>query len=532
MKLPIIPILVAGTLLSLVVYLFNVSRSGRLTLDVPKVMRLADIDGIETEVAVAPDANRYAVIASGDLWLLNAASGDRKQLTRTPEPEIFPNWSPDGRQITFTRGADTFAVNPDTGIEELFRAGATWLSWSSTSRTTFVRDRGLWVANPNDQNGQPLVQADPQADIAIQTPRFSPDALQIAFIKSQLGLRGEVWLVDVPSGMSRPLISDRVAENAVDVGWIVEGRNLAYLTDRAGAYSIWYVDLAESEILPLTQPLVTVSLARIGMAVSKDRLVVPRHFVDSNIVLSDGTTAVANSDKLEFQPAVSPDERLVAYTVAEENQFEIWTAGISGDKPTFRTLGREPRFGANNYEVIYTHADLTGNTDIWKIDIRNGSAERVTDADEIDLSADWSHDGRTIAFASGRGDNLSIWTIPSSGGKRLRINDAGYAPRYSPDSRSILFWNQKAFWTMDADGRNAREIYKGVETPIAGAWSPKGPAFMVDGEIRTATETLFAITDRTLFPQFDVLRDGRFVVAPIDIRETGLWSIDLTYKEN
>jgi hypothetical protein len=71
-----------------------------------------------------------------------------------------------------------------------------------------------------------------------------------------------------------------------------------------------------------------------------------------------------------------------------------------------------------------------------------------------------------------------------------------------------------------------------VDTPIAGAWSPKGPAFLVDGEIRTATETLFAIADRALFPQFDVLRDGRFVVAPIDIRETGLWSIDLTYKEN
>jgi hypothetical protein len=28
-----------------------------------------------------------------------------------------------------------------------------------------------------------------------------------------------------------------------------------------------------------------------------------------------------------------------------------------------------------------------------------------------------------------------------------------------------------------------------------------------------------------------MLPDGRFVLAPIDIRETGLWAIDLTYKE-
>jgi hypothetical protein len=29
-----------------------------------------------------------------------------------------------------------------------------------------------------------------------------------------------------------------------------------------------------------------------------------------------------------------------------------------------------------------------------------------------------------------------------------------------------------------------------------------------------------------------VLQDGRFIIAPIDIRETGLWAVDLTYKEN
>jgi hypothetical protein len=34
-----------------------------------------------------------------------------------------------------------------------------------------------------------------------------------------------------------------------------------------------------------------------------------------------------------------------------------------------------------------------------------------------------------------------------------------------------------------------------------------------------------------VWPGFDVLPDGRFVVAPIEVRETGLWAIDLNYKE-
>ncbi len=521
MRLPIIPFVVAVTLLAAVWYLFTATRSNSRTLDVPRLTRLADIEGVETEISITTDGARLAVISSGDLWVLNLTDGQRKQITMTPESESFPNWTPDNKRITFTRGANTFAIDPETGSEELFRSNAAFLSWSQTSRTTFVRDRALWIANPGDRDEKKLIDADMISDVNIRAPRFSPDAMQIAFIKTQLGIRGEIWVVDVLSGMARALVIDRPAENPLDVGWINDGKDLAYLTNRAGAYSVWYIDFAESTINPLTQPLVTIPLARIGMAVSKDRIVVPRHFVDSNIELSDGTV-IANSEKLEFQPAASPDGTRVAYTIADENKFEIWTTGIKGEKPAFRTLGREPRFSSNGFQIVYTHTDLTGNDDIWKLDIRNGSTERVTDAEEIDVAPDWSPDGQSIAFSSARGGAISIWTTPASGGKRLRINDAGYAPRYSPDSKSILFWRGAALWTMDAQGTNLREIARDVIEPVAALWSKsrQGPAFF-----------LKLPGSRLAWPGFDVLQDGRFVYAPIDIRETGLWAIDLTYKE-
>jgi Tol biopolymer transport system component len=531
MRLRIVPFVIAATLLTAAWYLLTATRADHKTIDVPRLTRLADIDGIETEVAASPDGNRYAVVASGDLWVLNIVTGARYQLTRTPEAESFPAWTPDGKRITFTRGSDTFAVNPDSHSEELVRKNATSLSWSMTNRTAFVRDRALWITNPDGLNDKKLVEADHAPDISIQGPRFSPDSLQIAFVKTQLGLRGEVWVADATSGMARAVVADRAAENPLDAGWINEGRDLAYLTNRGGGYALWYVDFAKSTINPLTPALMSMPLARVGMAVSKDRIVMPRHFVDSNIVLSDGSS-VAASDKLEFEPAASPDGSRVAYTVAAENKFEIWTADLNGGKPAFRTIGREPRFSANSYQIVYTHTDLEGNADIWKLDIRNGSAERVTDADEIDVAADWSRDGRSIAFASARGGAISIWIIPASGGKRLRINDGGYAPRYSRDSKSILFWDREALWTMDADGRNTRRVVGDLIQPGVGVWCPKGPAFFADGEIRTVNEKLFSGGGRLMWPGFDILPDGRFIIAPIDIRETGLWAIDLTYKEN
>jgi len=112
--------------------------------------------------------------------------------------------------------------------------------------------------------------------------------------------------------------------------------------------------------------------------------------------------------------------------------------------------------------------------------------------------------------------------MPSSGGKRLRLNEGGYAPRYSPDAKSILFWNRQALWTMDADGKNPREAVRDLFFPVAGAWSPSGktPPFLGKPPV-----------DFPVWPGFDVLRDGRLVLAPIDIRETALWAIDLTFKE-
>ena len=497
MRLPIIPFVIAVTLLTAAVYFFfYANASDRRVLDVPQVNRLADFEGTETEIAIAPDGDRYVVIASGDVWLWKISTGDRRRIVETPEAEFFPAWTPDGRRVTFSRGADTFTLNPETNEEQLLKANATWLSWSPTGRIVFVRDRALWLADPNGRNEREIVKADANFDITIQTPRFSPDSIQVAFIKSVLHLRGEVWSVNVLDGSARPLVSDRAMENPSDVGWVVDGRHLVYMTNRAGAYSLWHIDFTESLILPLTQPLVQMPLQRIGIGVWKDRIVVPRHFIDSDIVISGGPP-IAHTDDIEFQPAVSRDNKLVAFTVVKDNDFQVWTAGIDGSNAEFRTVGREPRFSPNGFEIVYTLTDLKGNEDIWRLDIRNSNSEHVTDAEEIDVTADWSPDGRTIVFSSARGGAMSIWMTPASGGKRLRLNDGGYAPRYSPDGKTISFWNQSAIWTMNADGANLRVREKN------GKWPP-----------------------------LEALRDGRQIDVAVEILETGLWSVDLTYKEN
>src|SRR6476619_4125362 len=125
MRLPIVPMIITATLLTAAWYFLTRTHTGRRAIDIPRLTRLADIDGIETEVSIAPDGVQYAVVVSGDLWLLNTATGARNQITRTSEAETFPAWTPDGQRITFTRGLDTFAIDAVTGSEQLFRKNAT-----------------------------------------------------------------------------------------------------------------------------------------------------------------------------------------------------------------------------------------------------------------------------------------------------------------------------------------------------------------------------------------------------------------------
>jgi Tol biopolymer transport system component len=533
MRLPVVPLLIAASILMVVFYLFNSGGSDRRILDAPRITDLADIDGVETEVALAPDGVRCAVVADGDLWMLNLTDGHAQRLTETTEPETAPSWSPDGKRLTFSRGADTFVIGADPkdgNPAETFKTNATHLSWSPTGRLAFVRDRGLWLTDVGRRNDKMIVAPDENPNVTIHSLRFSPDSLQLAFIKSLLGISGQVWTSDVLGGTARALVADRPKENPLDVGWIMDGRQLVYLTDRSGGYSIWHVNFTDNTILPLTQPLLDHPLSPIGMAVWKDRIVLPRHFLTSDIVLSDGKTVV-KSEGVATDPAASPDGMQVAYTVLKGNNSDIWTANSDGSHPVFRTGGEQARFATDGFHLVYTHADLNGNDDIWRMDLRNGDSERITDADELDMTPDTSPDGRWIAFSSTRSVAPSVWIIPASGGKRLRIGDDGYGPRFSPDSQSILFWNKGRFWTMDLSGSHRQPASKdAAPRPATGAWLKSAALEVFGDEIRRPDGVALFRSDRPIWPVFDVMPDGRFLFAPINIQTTGLWAIDLQFK--
>jgi len=59
--------------------------------------------------------------------------------------------------------------------------------------------------------------------------------------------------------------------------------------------------------------------------------------------------------------------------------------------------------------------------DIWSVPSAGGAAVPLTLTDSYEYCPVWSHDGKTIAFASDRNGNFDVFVIPSAGGEALRL---------------------------------------------------------------------------------------------------------------
>ena len=99
MRIRVIPFVVAVILIGTAVFFLTMTGPVRRSLDAPVVYALIDVAGIETDLAIAPDGVRYAVISSGNLWFVNHADGTRGTLDRHTALGRGPSGRPSPRLL-------------------------------------------------------------------------------------------------------------------------------------------------------------------------------------------------------------------------------------------------------------------------------------------------------------------------------------------------------------------------------------------------------------------------------------------------
>lgn len=190
-------------------YLINSDGSGRRQL----TDRIAGLAGVAVDVdaawspkkqRVAFSSNRIAKSAlDRDLFVIDVRGNGLRRLAATPAVESSPSWSPDGREIVFSRdvgsGRDLFVVTLATGkVRRLTQTTAleSTPAWSPDGEwIAFVRSGRIWAMHPRGTGAHALHRTG--GIVSPWAPDWSPTSQMVVAqaARTSEGPTMEIWVI-------------------------------------------------------------------------------------------------------------------------------------------------------------------------------------------------------------------------------------------------------------------------------------------------------------------------------------------------
>jgi Tol biopolymer transport system component len=208
----------------------------------------------------------------------------------------------------------------------------------------------------------------------------------------------------------------------------------------------------------------------------------------------------------DCSPAVSPDGRTVAFgRTTGYGTSDIYLLELSEDlKPkgeprrltSLKGWSFDSTWTPNGREIIFGSGVIGSVSSLWKVPASGAREPERLPFSGGDLgSPAISRSGNRLAYQRWVWDT-NIWRLPLSGPGEAAAPPARFiastrldmAAQYSPDGKRIAFESQRSgvhsIWVSDADGSNAVELLPGVGAASGTArWSPDGQRIAFDFNI-------------------------------------------------
>lgn len=509
----------------------------------------------------SPDGRELAFVSGGDIWVAPATGGDARLLVADAANDFRPRWSPDGRAIAFvstrTGNGDIYVLDLatnavrrltfDDGAEQVdaWSPDGAWIYFSSTSQDIAgMQD----VYRVRATGGTPMrVAGDRYASEYWAAP--SPDGRRLAITArgvpaAQWWRRGsshldeaELWTVtlDATPTYTRVSRGERPGKGR-DVWpmWSPDGNTLYYVSDRSGTENLYALPVRGGEERQLTTftdgRVLWPRITRDGATIYFERefaihaLTVVSGAVREVPITLRGAPTTPVAERLSLTSgvqafALSPDAKKLALIV----RGELFAADAKDGGDAIRvtnTVEPEgmPAWAPDSRRVVYS--SWRGNRGrLWLYDFGTRT-ERALTAGGDDILAQWSPDGKLVAFVRG-GTELRVVDV-ASGSERAIVRGAqlGRVPfvpernfAFSPDGSHLAYLDigDRGFLhahVVPVSGGAPRQV-SFLANAFGGtiSWSADGQSLYFDNAQRTESGQVIRVD---LVPRAPVFREARF----------------------
>ncbi len=279
-----------------------------------------------------------------------------------------------------------------------------------------------------------------------------------------------------------------VAGRALDQGQI------AFESDRTGAWNLYLIDVGTTQTVPLTHGTTDAhwpAWSADGQQIAFNSGL--QGMASGEIYVMDANgrhpRQITHSDGNHWHPSWSPDGRQLAFMY--NFQF-IRLINADGSNEHGIGTGFSPTWSPDGQTILYY--DDPGrrfNTDVYTVTPDGVHMNNLTAQFTNDWSPVWSPDGRWIVFLSSRENKpgADLYLIDAACTRATNVTDACdqavkrltfdnsnlSSPTWSPDSQHLAYVIENpesaALYLIDVDGRNARRL-TGVGHAQSPAWRP------------------------------------------------------------